>query len=150
MANTITDQTTITPMTEPLPTDALRRLAAVVPEQIETFPPTDDEQWAAWYYGDHMFLETDAALDHIIFNHIIFNHIIAQALLPWVAVPCGEEVVLVRIERRTPTMGSPWSVPYWYCEGAESMGRVVNTAMDYTGATRFPDPLTALESIKKP
>lgn len=119
-------------MTEPLPTDALRRLEALI--------------------KDLTGFNSDGSLsiDSETFMAVYIEYCTRQALLPWVAVPCGEEVVLVRIERRTPTMGSPWSVPYWYCEGAESMGRVVNTAMDYTGATRFPDPLTALESIKKP
>ena len=135
-------------MTEPLPTDALKRLAAVVPDELR---PRD--HWPKQYTYQRLSLTLDGEEQfgqRIALNQILINSIIAHALLPWVAVPCGEEVVLVRIERRTPTMGSPWSVPYWYCEGAESMGRVVNTAMDYTGATRFPDPLTALESIKKP
>ena len=100
-------------MTEPLPTDALRRLEALQPNWTCNLVAAGAE------------------------------HVIRQALLPWVAVPCGDEVLLVRITEKRGEIFVRRSVSYFRDDGAEAGTQWIDRA------TRFPDPLTALERLKE-
>ena len=107
-------------MTEPLPTDALRRLEALI--------------------KDLTGFNSDGSLsiDSETFMAVYIEYCTRQALLPWVAVPDAIDVVLcqyVTSERRM----------VFY---AGTLGGVPVIAFDVEDATRFPDPLTALEKLR--
>lgn len=104
-------------MTEPLPTDALRRLEALI-KGVTGFDA-----------------DGTLSIDSETFMAVYIEHCTRQALLPWVAVPCGEEVVLVRIDDGN----------FFYCEN----GIPKQLGLHWQRyATRFPDPLTALEKLR--